>query len=100
MRFARVHGRVFGSSSCDDGLVLMVTVEEGHQFRTVRHECISPLPLNAQDHPLRWWADQLTQETIGTVLALDGWEAIAESTGDTARASVDTATVTYVIRRL
>ncbi len=99
MQFGRVHGRIYSSSSCA-GYMLNVLLEEGTRSTTIREECFSTLPFVDAARDLRWWADQLTQETIGTTLAVEGWEAVAESTGDRDRASTDSGTVTYVVRRV
>ena len=70
MRFGRVEG--------EDGPRLRLTVylETGAGLGVVREETVGALrpPVTAED--VIWHADQLTQETIGTDLAEQGWEAI------------------------
>lgn len=101
MNFGRVHGRVSSSGHCRDGFVrIEVMLETSARTVTVRDECVSPDSFGADRSNLGWLADQLTQETIGTQLALDGWEAVALSQGDPDRASVSAGTVTYVVRRM
>jgi len=101
MRFGRVHGRVTRTESCGDrGFVVLVTLEDGSRSHVVRDECLRPLPDLHAPNDLDWWADQLTQETIGTVLAGAGWEPVAISQGDLKRATTGAGTVTYVVRRV
>ena len=99
MNFGRVYGRARRSPDCaPDHLRIDVSLEAGNRIRVVREECVA-LPM-IEEKPLSWWADQFTQETIGTLLALEGWEAFATSESDTGRASSDAAVVTYVVRRV
>jgi hypothetical protein len=77
MRFGRVEGVV--TPVAEDGelhLRLTVWLDTGHRLQTVREEVLSPLRPIAGYADLVWHADQWTQETIGTLLAERGWEAI------------------------
>ena len=99
MNFGRVYGRARVSAECAEGqLHIDVSLETGNRIRLVRDECVLLPPTGEQS--LAWWAHQFTQETIGTVLAEDGWEAFAMSESDANRASADDALVTYVVRRV
>ena len=77
MRFGRVEGVV---EPVEEGgktlLRLMVWLDTGARIETVRDETMSPLRDIGDFADLVWHADQWTQETIGTVLAEQGWEAI------------------------
>jgi hypothetical protein len=69
-----IFGRVEGFVRLDgDSLELHVTLETGANLVTVREERVPRLSAEAS---FQWQADQYTQETIGTVLALEGWEVI------------------------
>ncbi len=101
MNFGRVHGRVSAPRDCGEGAIrIEVMLETSARTVTVRDECVSLSSIGARETDPAWLADQLTQETIGVQLALDGWEAIAVSEGDPGRASVAAGTVTYVVRRM
>ena len=77
MRFGRVEGVVMPVTT-DGALSLRLTVwlDTGHRLETVREETLPPLRPIAGNGDLIWHADQWTQETIGTLLAELGWEAI------------------------
>jgi hypothetical protein len=77
MRFGRVEGMVEPVAT-DDGtlLRLVVWLDTGHRVETVRDEVLAPLRGIDDFADLVWHADQWTQETIGTLLAEQGWEAI------------------------
>ena len=77
MRFGRVEGVV--TPIVSDGrtrLRLVVWLETGTRIETVREEILAPLRSVDDFADLVWHADQWTQETIGTILAERGWEAI------------------------
>lgn len=57
-------------------LRINVYLETGRTIRTVREIEIAPLRPILGLNDLSWHADQYAQETIGTVLALEGWEVI------------------------
>jgi hypothetical protein len=79
---------------------LLVMLESSGGSMQVRDECVALLRPAADDPHLAWHADQYTQETIGTTLALEGWEAISLAQQGGNRAPIDPATVTYVVRRV
>jgi hypothetical protein len=77
MRFGRVEGVVMPIEV--DGrhlLRLVVWLDTGRRLETVREETLSPLRTIESFADMVWHADQWTQETIGTTLAEQGWEAI------------------------
>jgi len=77
MRFGRVEGVVTPVES--DGKTLLrltVWLETGSRIDTIREETLAPLREAATFADLVWHADQWTQETIGAILAEQGWEAI------------------------
>lgn len=76
MRFAHVTGVLYSDSQ---GHRIVVTLDDRRTVVTVRDERLNGLLVRA-GAPDPWWTvDQLTQETIGTTLAEQGWEAISES---------------------
>ncbi len=100
MEFGRVHGRAWRDDACSDqSLRIAVTLETRTGARVVRDSCELELrPIQTVDD-LAWHADQYTQETIGTDLTLEGWEAISRGEPIAGRGGIDLATVTYVVRR-
>ena len=77
MRFGRVEGVVVPITEAGETLLrLTVYLETGARLEVVRDEVVRPLRPLATADDLVWHADQLTQETIGTDLAEQGWEAI------------------------
>jgi hypothetical protein len=77
MRFGRVEGVVTPINSDGKTLLrLVVWLETGTRIETVREEILAPLRSVDDFADLVWHADQWTQETIGTILAERGWEAI------------------------
>lgn len=77
MRFGRVEGVVTPIERDGELLLhLVVWLDTGHRLETVRDEQLPPLRPIAGFADLVWHADQWTQETIGTTLAEQGWEAI------------------------
>lgn len=77
MRFGRVEGMVEPVAANGQTLLrLIVWLDTGHRLETVREEVLKPLRAIDAFADLVWHADQWTQETIGTTLAEQGWEAI------------------------
>ena len=77
MRFGRVEGVVTLVEQEGRTLLrLVVWLDTGRRVETVREETLTPLRGVASFADLVWHADQWTQETIGTILAERGWEAI------------------------
>ena len=101
MRFGRVHGHGRRVMQGEEALVsLAVMLDAGSSVRVVRDESVPWLPFGP-DSDTAWQVDQLTQETIGTVLADEGWEAISEEPGqhgDSTDGLVHSAV--YVVRNL
>jgi hypothetical protein len=94
MRFAHVTGILFTDR---DGHRIEVTLDDRRTVVTVRDERVHEL-LIWKGVPDAWWTvDQLTQETIGTTLAEQGWEAVSESELDPESRSGPPMAV-YVVR--
>ena len=105
MRFGRVEGVVTPVET--DGQVqlrLVVWLETGNRIETVREEVLAPLRDIDDVSDLIWHADQWTQETIGTILAERGWEAIGAGDlplrGDLDEPGVLPRSAPYVVRNL
>ncbi|MBA3450114.1 MAG: hypothetical protein H0T18_02745 [Chloroflexia bacterium] len=80
MRFGRVEGVVSPIESDGRSLLrLTVWLETSTRLETIREEILAPVRGIDTFADLIWHADQWTQETIGTTLAEQGWEAIAAS---------------------
>ena len=95
MQFAHVTGIVIED---EHGYRLLVTLDDRARVRSVRDERLSSLLRHDGEPDLLWTADQLTQETIGTVLAEEGWEALAVVEPDD-KTAPGPATVSYLVRR-
>lgn len=77
MRFGRVEGVVVPVEQDGRSLLrLTVYLETGSRLEIVRDDLIAPLRPLQSPADVAWHADQFTQETIGTDLAAQGWEAI------------------------
>ena len=104
MRFGRVEGVVTPDESAGElRLRLVVWLDTGRRIETVREELLAPLRPVSGFADLVWHADQWTQETIGTTLAEQGWEAIGA--GDLpdaadAEAGVLPRSAPYAVRNL
>lgn len=81
MKFGRVqgHGRAVMVHNATM-VALAVVLDSGNTASVVRDEQVPWLEYGPE-HDIAWQIDQYTQETIGTMLALDGWEAFAEDQG-------------------
>jgi hypothetical protein len=102
MRFGRVEGVV---TPVEHGgallLRLVVWLDTGRRLETIREETLPPLRPISSFADLVWHADQWTQETIGTTLAEQGWEAIGANEPPVAEG--DDAlprSATYAVRNL
>lgn len=96
MQFADVIGSLFEG---EDGYRLVVMLDKRSSAATVRDERIPQL-LRKDGVPDRLWTvDQLTQETIGTDLAEEGWEAVAQREPGP-RTPGDPVTVHYLVRKV
>ena len=76
MLFGRVEGVVEPADEDGRALRVVVTLETGSGLRVVRDEWLAPVRPLATLADVFWHADQWTQETIGTTLAEEGWEAV------------------------
>ena len=74
MRFAQVTGVLTTSSV---GYRIVVTLDTTSAIQTVRDEPVPELLFHQGIADTDWTVDQLTQETIGTTLAEQGWEVVA-----------------------
>jgi hypothetical protein len=74
VRFAQVTGVLH---SVDSGYRLVVTLDSRTAIQTVRDETVAHLLIHDGSPDADWTVDQLTQETIGTILAEQGWEVVA-----------------------
>ncbi|MEZ4532211.1 MAG: hypothetical protein R2835_01550 [Thermomicrobiales bacterium] len=79
MRFAQVTGALH---TTETGYRIEVTLDTRTSLRVVRNEHIPALMLLDGKEDADWTVDQLTQETIGTTLAEEGWEAVAHQPCD------------------
>lgn len=79
MRFAHVTGTLYSEP---DGFRVEVTLDTRTKVETVRNERVSGLMVHDGTPDPDWTIDQLTQETIGTTLAEQGWEAISRADTD------------------
>lgn len=78
MRFGRVQGHGRKVVRNDREMIsLAVMLDAGSSVTVVRDETIDWLQFGPAEDVV-WQVDQLTQETIGTVLASDGWEPVSE----------------------
>jgi len=101
MRFGRVQGHGQRIVRNDQPMVsLAVMLDAGSSVRVVRDGTEPWLDFGPVDD-VAWQVDQLTQETIGTTLADEGWEAISED--ETQLGSTDDGlshSSVYVVRNL
>ena len=94
MRFAHVTGILFSDR---EGYRFEVSLDDRRTVVAVRDERIPDL-LMRNGVPDPWWTvDQLTQETIGTTLAEQGWEAVSE-TERPPNAEFGLPTAVYLVR--
>ena len=105
MRFGRVEGVVEPVEENGQTLLrLVVWLDTGHRLEIVREEVLPPLRAVDDFADFIWHADQWTQETIGTILAERGWEAIGAGelpAGDDAEESgVLPRSASYAVRNL
>jgi hypothetical protein len=96
MLFAHVTGTLIED---EGGFRILVTLDDRARVRTVRDERLDSLLRRHGRPDALWTADQLTQETIGTDLAEEGWEAVAAVESEGA-SSPGPATVSYLVRRI
>lgn len=104
MRFGRVEGTVTPISTASElRLHLVVWLDTGRRIETVRDEVLAPLRPVESFADLEWHADQWTQETIGTTLSEQGWEAIGAGempTGDDHEVGLVPRSAPYAVRNL
>ena len=99
MKFGRVQGH---ASQVEPGvaIALVVSLDTGARAEVIRQEQVPWLPFGPVGDAA-WQIDQYTQETIGTVLAADGWETI--SVDEAVRTVVNDGMLhspTYIVRQL
>ncbi|MCA9858530.1 MAG: hypothetical protein KC438_02365 [Thermomicrobiales bacterium] len=94
MRFGQVTGILHRQ---EGGYRIEVILDTRTSVTTVRDEVIPNLLLRNGELDAPWTVDQLTQETIGTDLALQGWEAIARGEAGP-DPNLDAPMVVYLVR--
>ncbi len=101
VRFGRVEGIVEPfEESGETRLRLTVYLETGSRLTVVREAVVRPLRPLATAADLLWHADQLTQETIGTDLAEEGWEAIGAGEAPLPEPGALAKSPAYAVRNL
>jgi hypothetical protein len=80
VRFAHVTGML--RADPEGRYRILVTLDTRSRVSTVRDEVIDRLMVHEGSPDPFWTVDQFTQETIGTTLAEQGWEAISLASGD------------------
>jgi hypothetical protein len=78
---------------------LAVMLDAGSTVTIVRDETVPWLPFGPEGD-VAWQIDQLTQETIGTTLAEDGWEPFSEAEVVSATDDGLNHSAVYVVRNL
>lgn len=96
MQFAHVIGTLIEDAA---GYRILVTLDDRARVTTLRDDRIPALMRNGGVPDALWTVDQLTQETIGTDLAEQGWEALAAVETDV-DAELGPPTVSYLVRRI
>jgi hypothetical protein len=78
MKFARVqgHGRLITDGG-EPMVSFAVMLDSSSSVTVVRDEAVPWLAFGP-DGDVVWQIDQLTQETIGTTLADEGWEVVSQ----------------------
>ena len=101
MRFGRVHGHGRRTVLGNQAMVsFAVVLDSGSSATVVRDDTVPWLAFGPADDVI-WQIDQLTQETIGTILAELGWETVSED--ETQRGSTEDGlshSSAYVVRNL
>jgi len=101
MLFGRVEGtltsEIIGSAT---RYRLTVILETGQLLRVIRDEIVSPVDTLGSDITMEWYADQLTQETIGNELATQGWEAIGGGEVPPAEPGSVARSARYAVRKV
>lgn len=101
MLFGRVEGTLI-EEVVETSVVyrLTVTLETGRLLQVIRDELVSPMDDLGSDITMEWYADQLTQETIGNELASDGWEVIGGGDVPMAEPGSVARSARYAVRRI
>jgi hypothetical protein len=81
----------------EDRYRIVVTLDTKVAVTTVRDELIERLLVRNSLADPEWTVDQLTQETIGTTLAEQGWEVVAHQPQPVS-AEWSPPTATYLVR--
>jgi hypothetical protein len=77
MQFGRVDGQLRWEETCGQlALRFIALIETASGIQVARDEMVDPPADLTVHYDLNWLADQLTQETIGVDLAIEGWEVI------------------------
>ena len=79
-------------------LHVLVTGDDRRSISTLRDETVRVLAGDREDD-LAWQTDQYTQETIGVMLAADGWEVFSTTEPDTTDDAAPTSSPIYLVRQ-
>ena len=79
-------------------LHVLVTGDDRRSVVTLRDETIRVLAGYREDD-LAWQIDQYTQETIGVMLAADGWEVFSTTGPEPADDAAPTSSPIYLVRQ-
>ena len=99
MRFMAVQGIGYWvQSGPSRSIHIVVTGDDRRSIETIRDETV---PALAGHHgaDLAWQVDQYTQETIGVMLAADGWEVFSTSERDELDSGALTSSPVYLVRQ-
>lgn len=83
-----------------NGIRVTVYLETGRTLQTVRDEEVALLKPVLNGNDLAWHADQYAQETIGSELALQGWEVIGGGEIPAVEDGAVARSAAYAVRRL
>jgi hypothetical protein len=101
VRFGRVEGRLRPAAGGESTTLHFTAIlESGSAFRAVRDEEVDLTRYGAEPVDLWWLADQLTQETLGNELALDGWEVIGAGDPPASTQGEIPRSVSYAVRNV
>lgn len=79
-------------------LHVVVTGDDRRVVMTLRDETVPALG-GPHEGDLDWQIDQYTQETIGVMLAADGWEVFSTSVREEGGGDVPASSPVYLVRR-
>jgi hypothetical protein len=100
MRFGRVDGVLLPTGDDTSSFQLTVYLDLGSMVEIVRDEVVTLPADEADPEAISFWADQLTQETIGNELAMNGWEVVAGGEPPSTAPGAPVMSAAYVVRRI